>query len=733
MRPSSRLPSHIVLSLAAVATACVLALVAWPGGVLALLATATLVALLGAWSVARRASRNRSRESPTAWMLLPSGPVRRASVPADLPWAVAVFGTTAVVMAALAAPGLYVKDGGELVAAVRGLGVPHPTGFAAFCMVGKAFDLLPLGGGAFRLNLLSVASIAAAAALAFLLASELGRFAAGGRDSTASRLGALVAAVGLPASHLAWLHGTTAEVYAPSLAGTAAAVVAWTFGATRRDARWLAVGALLTGLGLGGHVTWPLVSGLVGGVATTAFVRTTRRWQALPILAAATLAGSAVVLYLPAVASRGPYMNWGDPSDAGALAAHLTGARIRQAFADEIGGVRWAVLGVNLVRSLKVLADGSLALVPAALPGLVLLGVRRPAVGVTAGVLVAVDLLFSAQVNPMGIVDLQTLLPATLFVAVLAGAGVVIVARRSPRIGLPVALAALALAAWQGGVAPADRDMARVVGPADALGGFLDELAPGAVVFGSSDNLSAGLAGLQVIEGARPDVLVLVKQHLGDTGYVTARLAFHGGFPGELGLASAVRDRPFEAASESPEAAVARAVHLALARGPVRFELGEGRVDRGLYPNLVPEFPAFTISSSVSGSPDAERLLAARDRALAMAEAGDRWTAQWSGTFLRTAGAWASALGDDGLARALTADAVRVSPDDARGHYNLGVLLRAGGDEAAALRRFRQAVAIDPGYARAWVALMEVAESLGLEDEAAQARDRGAALGRAMR
>ncbi len=726
MRPSFRLPPHILASILAVLAACVIALLAWPLGILGMFGLAIAIAGVGAFGVARAAARHRRSGILPGWVILSTDSKTVNVVSADIRWGAAIMGLTVAVMAAAAAPGLYVKDAGELAAAIRGLGVPHPTGFAAFCLAGKAFDLLPLGGGAFRMNLLSVVAIGVSAAMGFMLSMELARFAAGGRDSFAARLGALAAAIGLPASHLAWLHGTTTEVYAFSLAGTVAAIGCWTLGVTRRDARWLAVGALLTGLGLGGHLTWPLYSGLVGVVATVAFLRGTNRWRVLPVLAGAMVGGSLVVLYLPAVALRGPYMNWGDPSDAASMLAHLTGARIRASFSDQISQTPWPVVLMNLGRSLRTLSDGSLALIPVAASGALLLLVLRPAVGMTALGLVLADVMFSARVNPMGIVDLQTLLPATLFIAVLAGTGAAIVARRSARLAVPVAVVAIGLAIWQGAMSPADRDMTRVYGPAAITGDFLTGLAPGSVVFVSSDNLASGLAGMQVVEAARPDVLVLVKQHLADSDYVRERLAFHGGVPGEEGLIAAVRQRPFQSDGESPEAAVARAVQLGAQRGPVWFELGEGQVDRGLYPNLMPGFPAFSVGPAAS--PNAGRVLAARDSAVAVLGAADRWTAQWIGGFLRTTGAWVAARGDDGMALALTAQSLLVFPDDARAHFNLGILLRAAGDDAGALRRFSQAVGVDPGYVRAWWALAQSADELGLEKDAATARAQAHAL-----
>ncbi|HEX8951169.1 MAG TPA: DUF2723 domain-containing protein, partial [Polyangia bacterium] len=56
-----------------------------------------------------------------------------------------VFVAAFALFAACAAPGLYLRDAGELSTAAFTLGVAHPTGFSLWCLVAKAATLLPLG------------------------------------------------------------------------------------------------------------------------------------------------------------------------------------------------------------------------------------------------------------------------------------------------------------------------------------------------------------------------------------------------------------------------------------------------------------------------------------------------------------------------------------------------------------------------------------------------------------
>ncbi|MEE9198573.1 MAG: DUF2723 domain-containing protein, partial [Dehalococcoidia bacterium] len=45
------------------------------------------------------------------------------------------------------------SDSGELAAAVRTLGVPHPPGYPTYVLLGRLFAFLPFGEVAFRTNL----------------------------------------------------------------------------------------------------------------------------------------------------------------------------------------------------------------------------------------------------------------------------------------------------------------------------------------------------------------------------------------------------------------------------------------------------------------------------------------------------------------------------------------------------------------------------------------------------
>src|SRR6478609_8582941 len=80
---------------------------------------------------------------------------------------IVVFVAAFALFVACAAPGLYLRDAGELTTAAFTLGVAHPTGFALWCLLGKAATLVPLGEVATRVSMLSALGGAMAAWLAY--------------------------------------------------------------------------------------------------------------------------------------------------------------------------------------------------------------------------------------------------------------------------------------------------------------------------------------------------------------------------------------------------------------------------------------------------------------------------------------------------------------------------------------------------------------------------------------
>lgn len=131
------------------------------------------------------------------------------------------------------------QDSGELVAAVHTQGIPHPTGYPLWLLIGRLFDYLPVGGtSAFRVGLASAVPGAAAAALVALVALEL------------SGLWVPAAAAGLAFGlwFPCWSQSVRAEVYALSALLFAISLLALRYWHRERSARALVLFSLACGL-----------------------------------------------------------------------------------------------------------------------------------------------------------------------------------------------------------------------------------------------------------------------------------------------------------------------------------------------------------------------------------------------------------------------------------------------------------------------------------------------------
>ena len=148
------------------------------------------------------------------------------------------------------APTVAGGDSGELTAAAVTGGVPHPPGYPVFALLARLFGILPFGPCiAWRVNLLSAASTAAAAGLLCATVQLwTGRAAAG-----------LLAAGLFGTNPLVWHHATTAEVFGLNAMFGALALFLWLRIEREPARRRVFVLAFACGLGMGNHHTFVFV------------------------------------------------------------------------------------------------------------------------------------------------------------------------------------------------------------------------------------------------------------------------------------------------------------------------------------------------------------------------------------------------------------------------------------------------------------------------------------------
>jgi hypothetical protein len=202
-------------------------------------------------------------------------------------------------------------DGGDFLAAMLTHGIPHPTGYPTYMLLGQVFLFIPWSTPYFKVALLSAIATACAAGLLFLWVS---------RELTDDRKSGLwigaAAALAWGTAPLVFSQAVIVEVY--GLQSLLILCNLWwiTFlikgVKTQKDRSLVSLLAFAVGLSLGNHITilflmpaW--IYALLSAYRNGNSVRFLSLQIALP------LAGCLVYLYLPLSARNFPPINWGNP------------------------------------------------------------------------------------------------------------------------------------------------------------------------------------------------------------------------------------------------------------------------------------------------------------------------------------------------------------------------------------------------------------------------------------
>lgn len=437
-----------------------------------------------------------------------------------------------LVYAAGACRTIYVGDSGELVAAVHTLGIPHPSGYPLYVLLGKLWTLLlPLGSVACRMSLFS----ALCAALAVGLVYRIGRAVEVGRPAAAA------AAVAFAASPSFWGEANVQRVYALNAFFVALATllaVRWfcelqqekrslfqdkteTETETRTKAKSfhrrerLFVGvALVCGVGAANH-TFLAVWGLAFLVAALLFdFGLVRRWRTVLAAGGAAGLGLSIYGYLPFRSRQEPRLDWGNPESLEAL----IGVVSRRDFWPRRWVAGWGDLA-PIARDFLASFAVELTLVGAAfvVVGLAV-GIRRrsgPAFLLALVALANLAVMASHGSRSDLFIWHRYYIPAYLSAALLAAVGLdaafvrlrarsLAAARVAGAVVLCMAVALVPLR-WR------DFDRSRYRVAEDYSRTLLASLPPGAHLAASDDNILFVLIYLQLVEGVRPDVDLILQ------------------------------------------------------------------------------------------------------------------------------------------------------------------------------------------------------------------------------
>ncbi len=410
-----------------------------------------------------------------------------------------------------ACPTIYAGDSGELVAAVHTLGVPHPSGYPLYVLLGKLWTLaMPFGSVAARMSWFSVVAAALAVGGLYVL----------GRRLALERWAAALAALSLALAPSFWSQANVQRVYALNalfVVATLLAALSWDRRGGRARLWWT---FLLAGLGASNH-TYMALQGIA--LAAWAWWRRpeARRDGALWLGGAVSFAlGLTPYLFLMLRSRTDPLLDWGNPETPQALARHaLRATHWSRAWLEswlDLGPIGWDFLQ-SVGREFFWLG------LPLVVAGLVVARSRHWPLSL---MLAIVALNVGAMAAHGSRTDLfvwhRYYIPAYVMAALWLGAGAQWVRSRAAgwaRTAGPLASRAvfllwlipigLLVTGWR------DHDRSRFTLAEDYSRLVLAGLPPGAHLAASDDNILFVLIYLSLVEGARPDV-DLIMQGVGD-------------------------------------------------------------------------------------------------------------------------------------------------------------------------------------------------------------------------
>ena len=397
---------------------------------------------------------------------------------------------------------IYVGDSGELVTAVAVLGIPHPSGYPLYVLLGKLWTLLvPVGSIAFRMSLFSAFWGAATCGILYRLSRETGlRVAA-----------AVFAALLLAASPTYWAEANVQRVYTLNAFFVAAATllaVRWAAADEEMRRRRLFLTTLfVAGLGATNHTFMG-----VWAVAFVAFALITRPHllRTPPALVAGGVAfglGLLPYLYLPIRSRQDPVLDWGNPEGLASLIAVVT----RRDFWDR----RFLEGPADLVPITADFLHGFVLEVGLAGVGLALLGIAAAVKDrrwlVILPVLVVLGNLAALALHGSRsdiFIWHRYAIPSYVMLAWVAGWGAAVVMALLPR---RVGWAALLIPAVMLARGFPEQDRSRYRIAEDFSRTLLETLPPGAHVAASDDNILFVLMYLHLVEEVRPDVDLILQ------------------------------------------------------------------------------------------------------------------------------------------------------------------------------------------------------------------------------
>ena len=254
------------------------------------------------------------------------------------------------------------SDGGDFLAAILTRGIPHPTGYPTYILLGILFQHIPISTPVFRAVL---GSLFPAALAAGMLTGWVGFIT---RTKSAVYLGAaILTGIAWGVAPLLFSQAVIVEVHGLQSLITVL-VLCWLTLNLQADPgshkNWILGLSFLVGLGLGNHVTIALFAP-AALVTMIYFVRHSGSWKLGLAQIFLVIAGALIYVYLPLRAQAYPPINWGNPQTWSGFIWEVTGNPYRSLLFTASTPVLWE--RIRSISSLLLDQFGPLGLIAGAI------------------------------------------------------------------------------------------------------------------------------------------------------------------------------------------------------------------------------------------------------------------------------------------------------------------------------------------------------------------------------
>jgi tetratricopeptide (TPR) repeat protein len=394
-------------------------------------------------------------------------------------------------------PTVYAGDSGDLITASYVSGNAHPTGYPLYLVLGRLFSLLPLGGVAFRYNLMSVFFGVFSAGLAFLIVRLLTK------SDVAGVGGGLLVAL----SKAIWDQATVAEVYMMHGFFTVLCVYAVLMWRKSKSVWWMRCFLLSFGLSLTNHVSMVVYAPAYAYLILSGNEKRLRKYdwgRLLPYGVTPLL----LYLYVPLAALGNPAYNWGKPDTLGRFTQHVGASMHRSNYFFTLTFSQLTGRLMELIGFCASQFHVAGLLVPF---GIYHRGGReRVFLGFT-GLLLGLDFFYALFLNDVSISITPFLMPSIMVFGLWGGVGLDVVFKRLRMAKGPayqfvcVALVVAVLA----GANLHESDKSGNYLAYDYGMNMLRTVEDDAIIFAHDDNSAFPLYYLTLVEGVKPGVTVI--------------------------------------------------------------------------------------------------------------------------------------------------------------------------------------------------------------------------------